>query len=171
MKLIQKLPPETINRIAAGEVIERPASVLKELIDNAIDAGAKNISVHVENGGLGLLIVEDDGLGMGLDDLKLSVERHATSKLKPDEDGNWDIVHIETLGFRGEALPSIGSVSKLMINSRIKAEPAFCLCVEGGAVSEAAPAAPLKAHGTRIEVRDLFYTVPARLKFMKSTRS
>jgi DNA mismatch repair protein MutL len=171
MKLIQKLPPETINRIAAGEVIERPASVLKELIDNAIDAGANNVSVHVENGGLGLLIVEDDGLGMGLDDLKLSVERHATSKLKPDQDGNWDIVHIETLGFRGEALPSIGSVSKLMINSRAKGEPAFCLYVEGGTVSDAAPAAPLKAHGTRIEVKDLFYTVPARLKFMKSTRT
>jgi len=157
MTRIQRLPAETINRIAAGEVIERPASVLKELIDNAIDAGASHISVHAENGGLGLLIVEDNGSGMGIEDLKLSVERHATSKLKPDSDGHFDIVHIETLGFRGEALPSIGSVSRLKIHSKTISGSPHCLFVDGGASAGVETAAPLKPHGTRIEVRDLFY--------------
>src|SRR6516162_3044336 len=107
---IRRLPPETVNRIAAGEVVERPASAVKELVENALDAGATRIEVQADKGGLSRVLVADNGRGMGPDELPLSVERHATSKLAPDKDGAWDLLHIATLGFRGEALPSIGSV-------------------------------------------------------------
>ena len=113
MSLIQRLPQDTINRIAAGEVVERPASAVKELVENAIDAGATQIDVRADLGGLSRILIEDNGSGMGPEDLQLAIERHATSKLKPQADGTWDLLHIKTLGFRGEALPSIGSVARL----------------------------------------------------------
>ncbi len=161
---IRQLPPNLVNRIAAGEVVERPASVVKELIENAIDAGAGRIDVAVSGGGLRLIRVVDDGSGMGADDLALAVERHATSKLAGD-----DLSSIMTLGFRGEALPSIGSVGRLTIQSRAAdAREAYEIAVDGGRKSKLKPAA--LASGTRVEVRDLFYATPARLKFMKTER-
>jgi DNA mismatch repair protein MutL len=169
---IRRLPPETVNRIAAGEVVERPASAIKELVDNAVDAGATRIEVEAQGGGLTRILVADDGLGLSADDLPVAIERHATSKLAPDADGLWDLLRIHTLGFRGEALPSIGSVARLSISSRAKgAKDAFSILVEGGQVGEVAPAAFPGPHGARIEVRDLFYATPARLKFMKSERA
>ncbi|MBU4435005.1 MAG: DNA mismatch repair endonuclease MutL [Alphaproteobacteria bacterium] len=169
---IRRLPPETVNRIAAGEVVERPASAIKELVDNAVDAGATRIEVEAHGGGLTRILVADDGLGLSADELPLAIERHATSKLAPDADGLWDLLRIHTMGFRGEALPSIGSVARLSISSRAKgAKDAFSILVEGGQVGEVAPAAFPGPHGARIEVRDLFYATPARLKFMKSERS
>ena len=162
---IRQLPPNLINRIAAGEVVERPASVVKELIENAIDAGAARIDVVAHGGGLNLISVTDDGSGMDRDDLVLAVERHATSKLKDD-----DLSHILTLGFRGEALPSIAAVARLTITSRARgADQAHEIAVDGGRKGELKPAAI--GEGTRIEVRDLFYATPARLKFMKSERA
>ncbi|HXE03328.1 MAG TPA: DNA mismatch repair endonuclease MutL [Methyloceanibacter sp.] len=162
---IRQLPPNLINRIAAGEVVERPASVVKELIENAIDAGAARIDVVAHGGGLNLIRVTDDGSGMDRDDLVLAVERHATSKLKDD-----DLSHILTLGFRGEALPSIAAVARLTITSRARgADQAHEIAVDGGRKGELKPAAI--GEGTRIEVRDLFYATPARLKFMKSERA
>ncbi len=162
---IRQLPQTVVNRIAAGEVIERPASVVKELAENAIDAGARHIEIVTADGGLSLIRVTDDGCGMGADDLALSVERHATSKL--DEE---DLTNIATLGFRGEALPSIGSVARLAIVSRPRgADNGLGIAVDAGVKSAIKPAAI--AHGTRIEVRDLFYATPARLKFMKSERA
>ncbi|MDZ4790987.1 MAG: DNA mismatch repair endonuclease MutL [Hyphomicrobiales bacterium] len=162
---IRQLPQTVVNRIAAGEVIERPASVVKELAENAIDAGARNIEIVTADGGLSLIRVTDNGCGMDADDLALSVERHATSKL--DEE---DLTNIATLGFRGEALPSIGSVARLGIASRSHgAECGLAIAVDAGAKSAIKPAAV--AQGTRIEVRDLFYATPARLKFMKSERA
>ncbi|WP_127090505.1 DNA mismatch repair endonuclease MutL [Aquabacter cavernae] len=162
---IRRLPPVLIDRIAAGEVVERPAAVVKELVENAIDAGARAVEVVIDGGGRRLIRVSDDGGGMGPDDLALAVERHATSKL-PDE----DLLAISTLGFRGEALPSIGSVARLAITSRPEgADHAFEIRVEGGTVFEPRPAA-LKG-GTRVEVRDLFFATPARLKFLKSDRA
>jgi len=162
---IRQLPPNLINRIAAGEVVERPASVVKELVENAIDAGAARIDVTATNGGLQLIRVADDGAGMGPDDLELAVERHATSKLADD-----DLSHIRTLGFRGEALPSIGAVARLAITSRAQgAKEASSIAVDGGRKSPLKPAA--RAAGTEVEVRDLFYATPARLKFMKSERA
>lgn len=162
---VRQLPPALINRIAAGEVIERPASAVKELVENAIDAGAGAIDVVAQGGGLSLLRITDDGCGMSPADLELAVERHATSKL-PGE----DLLAISTLGFRGEALPSIGAVSRLAIQTRARgsAEGAE-LRVEGGRKSELRPAA--LNPGTRVEVRDLFYATPARLKFVKSERA
>jgi DNA mismatch repair protein MutL len=162
---IRQLPPNLVNRIAAGEVVERPASVVKELIENAIDAGARRIDVLTSGGGLSLIRVTDDGVGMGPEDLELAVERHATSKLHDD-----NLSNIVTLGFRGEALPSIGAVAKLSMQSRAReASAAYEVTVDGGRKSELRPA-PL-ASGTSVEVRDLFYATPARLKFMKSERA
>lgn len=162
---IRRLPQSTINRIAAGEVIERPASAVKELVENAIDAGATEVGVVFRGGGKTLIRVTDNGVGMTADELSLAVERHATSKL-PDD----DLEHIATLGFRGEALPSIGSVSRLAISTIHEgAADAHCLMLDGGNTSALQPAA--LARGTEIEVRDLFYATPARLKFLKSDRS
>ena len=169
---IRRLPSETVNRIAAGEVVERPASAVKELVENALDAGARRIEVQADGGGLSRLLVSDDGTGLAAEELPLAVERHATSKLAPDADGDYDLLRIATLGFRGEALPSIGSVARLSIASRAQGRrEAFAIQVEGGAVGPVTPAAFAGAHGARVEVRDLFYATPARLKFMKSERS
>jgi len=162
---IRQLPPNLINRIAAGEVVERPASVVKELIENAIDAGASRIDVAATSGGLSLIRVSDDGCGMEAPDLELAVERHATSKLNDDT-----LSSILTLGFRGEALPSIGAVGRLSIQSRAGGAPtAYEIAVDGGRKGPLKPAS--LAVGTRVEVRDLFYATPARLKFMKSERA
>jgi DNA mismatch repair protein MutL len=169
---IRRLPPETVNRIAAGEVVERPASAVKELVENALDAGARRVEVEADGGGLTRILVADDGSGLSPDELSLAVERHATSKLSPDADGTWDLLHISTLGFRGEALPSIGSVARLSISSRARgAADAHAILVEGGATGDVGPSAFAGAHGARVEVRDLFYATPARLKFMKSARA
>jgi DNA mismatch repair protein MutL len=162
---IRQLSEGVVNRIAAGEVVERPASVVKELVENALDAGARAIEIVTDGGGRRLIRVADDGCGMSAEDLALAVERHATSKL-PDD----DLLDIRTLGFRGEALPSIGAVARLAIASRPPgAAHAFAITVEGGVKSPLRPAA--LAAGTRVEVRDLFYATPARLKFLKSDRS
>ena len=162
---IRQLSPETINRIAAGEVVERPASVVKELTENALDAGAGEIDIVAVAGGLSLIRVSDDGCGMPPADLELAVERHATSKLSDE-----DLFAVRTLGFRGEALPSIGSIARLTILSRARdASEAFSLCVDRGAKGAVRPAAGNA--GTCVEVRDLFSSVPARLKFMKSERA
>ena len=162
---IRLLPPNLVNQIAAGEVVERPASVVKELVENALDAGARRIDIHLREGGRSLIVVEDDGNGMGPEELALAVERHATSKL-PDD----DLVHIHSFGFRGEALPSIGAVGRLTIASRARgADAAWQVTVDGGVKSTPQPAA--RNEGTRVELRDLFYAVPARLKFLKSPRS
>jgi DNA mismatch repair protein MutL len=162
---IRQLSDHAINQIAAGEVIERPASVIKELVENAVDAGAGRISVVTAAGGKTLMRVEDDGSGMSAADLALAVERHCTSKLSEE-----DLFDIRSLGFRGEALPSIGAVSRLSITSRHADEPhAWTLEVEGGARSEPRPAS--RPRGTRVEVRDLFFATPARLKFLKSDRA
>jgi DNA mismatch repair protein MutL len=162
---IRQLPPVLVNRIAAGEVVERPASAVKELVENAIDAGARHVEVTLRDGGQSLIVVSDDGEGMGRDELVLAVERHCTSKL-PDD----DLLRIRSLGFRGEALPSIGAVSRLTLASRRRgAAEAWSLAVEGGAKGAPLPAA--QPAGTRVEVRDLFYATPARLKFMKTARS
>jgi DNA mismatch repair protein MutL len=165
---IRRLTEGTINRIAAGEVVERPASAVKELVENALDAGAHRIAVSASNGGADLILVEDDGEGMSADDLVLAVERHATSKLPAD-----DLSHIVTMGFRGEALPSIGAVARLSIVSRTKDSEAHAVEVDAGHVTGPRPAGFLASgqSGTRVEVRELFYATPARLKFMKSVRS
>jgi DNA mismatch repair protein MutL len=169
---IRRLPPDLINRIAAGEVVERPASVVKELMENALDAGAGAIEVQADGGGLARILVADDGVGLGPEDLVLAIERHATSKLRPGEDGLYDLLRIGTLGFRGEALPSIGSVARLAIVSRARgAREAHRMAVDAGRPSGPAPAAFPGDHGARVEVRDLFYATPARLKFMKSERA
>ncbi|HEX8829077.1 MAG TPA: DNA mismatch repair endonuclease MutL, partial [Xanthobacteraceae bacterium] len=162
---IRQLSEAIVNRIAAGEVVERPASVVKELVENALDAGARRIEIAIDGGGRRLVRVADDGEGMTRADLALAVERHATSKLADD-----DLVAIRTLGFRGEALPSVGAVARLSIVTRHANEPhAWSLDVDGGAKSDIKPAA--LGQGTRVEVRDLFYTTPARLKFLKLDRS
>ena len=162
---IRLLPETTVNRIAAGEVVERPASVVKELVENAIDAGAHHIDVMLADSGKTSIVVTDDGIGMDAEELTLAVERHATSKL-PDD----DLLMIDSLGFRGEALPSIGSVARLTIASRAQgADAAWEIAVEGGRKGQARPSS--LARGTRIEVRDLFFATPARLKFLKSDRS
>lgn len=162
---IRRLDEGTVNRIAAGEVIERPASVVKELVENALDAGATQVDITVDEAGNRLILVEDDGRGMQADELPLAVERHATSKLNGD-----DLTRILTLGFRGEALPSIGSVARLAITSRpMGAAQAFRLLVEDDRVQPVEPAPG--GFGTRVEVRDLFYRTPARLKFLRSARA
>ena len=169
---IRRLSEGTVNRIAAGEVVERPAAAVKELIENALDAGASRIDIATSNGGADLILVEDNGSGMEADEIRLAIERHATSKL-PQRDGEDDLSHIDTLGFRGEALPSIGAVARLSIASRTAAGEAHEIHVEGGAVSGPGPAAfrGPGQHGTRVDVRELFYATPARLKFLKSVRS
>jgi DNA mismatch repair protein MutL len=162
---VRQLSESVVNRIAAGEVVERPASVVKELVENALDAGAHRIDVFTDGGGRRLIRVSDDGEGMPRADLTLAVERHATSKLADD-----DLVSIRTLGFRGEALPSIGAVARLSITTRHGSEPhAWEIEVDAGAKSELKPAA--LGGGTRIEVHDLFYATPARLKFLKLDRT
>jgi DNA mismatch repair protein MutL len=166
---IRQLPPVLVNRIAAGEVIERPAAAVKELVENAIDAGATRIEVTLREGGQALIAVADNGHGMSRDELGLAVERHCTSKL-PDD----DLLDIRMLGFRGEALPSIGAVSRLRIVSRPPngadgAESAWEIAVDGGVKHPPVPAA--HPRGTRVEVRDLFFATPARLKFLKTVRS
>jgi len=162
---VRQLSEATVNRIAAGEVVERPASAVKELVENALDAGATRIEVVTDGGGKRLIRVTDDGAGMTRADLALAVDRHATSKLPAD-----DLLDIRTLGFRGEALPSIGAVAHLTITTRHAAEPhAWAIAVDGGAKSQLKPAA--LGAGTRVEVRDLFYATPARLKFLKSDRT
>ena len=162
---IRLLPPTLVNRIAAGEVIERPAAAVKELVENALDAGASRIDIVLRDGGRTLIQVGDDGVGMTPDELQLAIERHATSKLPGD-----DLLDIATLGFRGEALPSIGSVGKLTIRSRTQgADSGHEIAVTGGRVSPVRPAAANR--GTLVEVRDLFFATPARLKFMKGERA
>ncbi|MDE2164091.1 MAG: DNA mismatch repair endonuclease MutL [Alphaproteobacteria bacterium] len=165
---IRRLSEGTINRIAAGEVVERPASAVKELVENALDAGAAHIDIAVSNGGSDLILVEDDGEGMEADDLILAVERHATSKLNDD-----DLSHIQTMGFRGEALPSIGAVARLSIVSRSKKSESHEVRVDGGQARGPMPAGfrAKGQSGTRVEVRELFFATPARLKFLKSSRS
>ena len=162
---VRRLDPVLVDRIAAGEVVERPASAVKELVENAIDAGARSIAVTIEAGGRRLIRVVDDGAGMSPDDLVLAVERHATSKLP-----GGDLTKIDTLGFRGEALPSIGAVSRLSITTRTaEADSGASLTVEAGLRGAVRPAPA--ARGTRIEVTDLFSATPARLKFLKSDRA
>ena len=170
---IRRLPEGTINRIAAGEVVERPAAAVKELVENALDAGAKRIAVTIAAGGAGLILVEDDGEGMDSDALALSIERHATSKLPLAADGADDLTNIDTLGFRGEALPSIGAVARLAIASRSKISDGHTIRIEGGVAVGPEPAGFLSPGecGTRVEVRDLFFATPARLKFLKSARA
>ena len=163
--MLRRLPLNLVNQIAAGEVVERPASAVKELVENAIDAGARRIAVTLKEGGRTFLSVVDDGSGMDPQELALAVERHCTSKLPED-----DLADIRTLGFRGEALPSIASVSRFTITSRpIGADTAWSLAIDGGAKDEPRPAA--HPPGTRVEVRELFFTTPARLKFLKEPRT
>src|SRR5215472_11651126 len=148
---VRQLPEQVVNRIAAGEVVERPASVVKELVENAIDADATRIDVFTDGGGRHKIVITDDGSGMSAADLALATERHATSKLDDE-----DLLQIKTLGFRGEALPSIGAVARLSITTRHAGEPhAWSLAVEGGAKSNVTPAA--LSQGSRVEVSDLFY--------------
>ena len=170
MSAIRRLSEATINRIAAGEVVERPASAVKEIVENALDAGASQIDIIIGGGGRDLIRVSDDGIGMDGDDLEIAVERHATSKLTTGADGREDLHDVATLGFRGEALPSIGAVARLAIVSRPHdADTAMRITVEGGKVSAVEPTAG--PQGTRIEIRDLFYATPARLKFLKGERA
>ncbi|MDQ2893488.1 MAG: DNA mismatch repair endonuclease MutL, partial [Pseudomonadota bacterium] len=161
---IRRLPEHLVNRIAAGEVVERPASALKELVENSIDAGASRIAVVLGEGGRARIEVSDDGCGMSPDDMALALERHATSKL-PDE----HIESVSTLGFRGEALPSIASVARLTIESRVAGREGWARAVENGVVVRDGPAAV--PPGTRIVVEELFARVPARRKFLRSARA
>ena len=164
MGRIQTLPTDLANQIAAGEVVERPASVVKELVENALDAGATRIKVELERGGATLIRVTDDGEGMDDDDAVLALQRHATSKIRHKD----DLFALTTFGFRGEALPSIASVSKLRLSTRARgAQEGIEVLLEGGAAARPRPAGV--AEGTSVEVRDLFFNVPARRKFLKST--
>lgn len=171
--VILRLPPEVVNRIAAGEVVERPAAAVKELVENALDAGASQIAIAIEEGGLKRITVEDDGCGLTADDLAVALERHATSKLVPDADGRVDLLNIHTMGFRGEALPSIASVSRMRITSRAAGEAASEIYSEAGRIDGPKPAAftGRGETGTRIDVADLFHATPARLKFMRGERA
>lgn len=163
--MIRLLDANIVNQIAAGEVIERPFSAIKELVENSIDAGATRIGVRVRNGGQTLIIVEDNGHGMDSMDLEMCVERHSTSKLPQN-----DLFNIKTMGFRGEALASIGSIARMTISSKTKeSDSAWEIKVEGGIKSELSPCSGTT--GTRIEIRDLFFATPARLKFLKSPSS
>ena len=163
MGKINRLPSDLANQIAAGEVVERPASVVKELVENAVDAGARRLAIHIELGGKKLVRVEDDGEGMEPEDARLALERHATSKIRRAD----DLAAILTHGFRGEALPSIASVSLFVLRTRARGRPSGTeIRVNGGAVAAVVEAAA--AEGTVVEVRDLFYNLPARRKFLKS---
>src|SRR6056297_3262759 len=162
--VIRQLDETAINRIAAGEVVERPASAVKELVENALDAGARRITVEVAQGGKALIRVIDDGCGMDADDLPLALSRHATSKI----DGS-DLLNIRSFGFRGEALPSLGSVGRLKITSRVDGADAHEIRVTGGVIAPVRPAA--LSRGTVVELRDLFFATPARLKFMRGDRA
>src|SRR5436309_8747077 len=163
MAKITRLSTELANQIAAGEVVERPASVVKELVENAIDAGARRVAIHIELGGKKQVRVEDDGEGMGAEDARLAIERHATSKIRRAD----DLAAILTLGFRGEALPSIASVSHFVLRTRARRQESGTeIRVNGGAVASVVEVgAP---EGTVVEVNDLFYNLPARRKFLKS---
>ncbi len=162
--VIRQLDETAINRIAAGEVVERPASAVKELVENALDAGATRVLIEIAHGGKSLIRVTDDGCGMGAADLPLALSRHATSKI----DGS-DLLNIQSFGFRGEALPSLGAVGRLKITSRVPGEAAHDLRVTGGEMGEVRPAA--LSRGTVVELRDLFFATPARLKFMRGDRA
>jgi len=163
MGLVRVLPDHLVNQIAAGEVVERPASVVKELLENALDAGATRIRVELEQGGRSRILVEDDGCGMEPEDLALALQRHATSKLRDAR----DLAAISTLGFRGEALPSIASVSRLTLSSRpVSAAEGCRVRIDGGSLSPAEPCG--MAPGTRVEVEELFFNTPARRKFLRS---
>ncbi len=161
---IRRLPSTLVNRIAAGEVVERPAAALKELVENAIDAGATRIDIALVSGGIDLIDVADDGCGMSPPDMALALERHATSKMPGDA-----IEAVTTLGFRGEALPSIASVAKLTIESRVRGEDGWCLTVDNGVTAEEGPSAI--PPGTRVRVAELFAKIPARRKFLRSERA
>lgn len=161
---IRYLPETLINQIAAGEVVERPSAALKELVENSIDAGATQIQIDVKSGGKAQMVISDDGDGMSAEELVAAVDRHATSKLPGD-----DLLNIKALGFRGEALASIAAVSRLKIETREKGGEAWEISVEAGKKSEIKPSS--HPQGTRIEVRDLFYATPARLKFLKTERA
>src|SRR5438105_7846074 len=163
MSRIRILPESVANMIAAGEVVERPASVVKELLENALDAGAKTVRIEVEQGGKRMIRVTDDGHGMTHDDALLAFERHATSKLRTAD----DLLSIATLGFRGEALPTIAAVSRLLLETRDAAEPEGTRIEFAGGKLVSVKPAGLPA-GTTISVADLFYSVPARRKFLKS---
>ncbi|MFW2544131.1 DNA mismatch repair endonuclease MutL [Primorskyibacter sp. 2E107] len=162
--VIRQLDDAAINRIAAGEVVERPASAVKELVENAVDAGARRIGIEIADGGKTLIRISDDGCGMTAEELPLALSRHATSKI----DGT-DLLNIHSFGFRGEALPSLGAVGRLTIQSRVRGEEACELSVSGGTMSAVKPCA-LNA-GTVVTLRDLFYATPARLKFLRTDRA
>ena len=162
-RIIHILPEQVASQIAAGEVVERPASAVKELVENSLDAGAKSISVEIAKGGCDLLSVADDGCGMGAEDAILSIRRHATSKIRAAS----DLTAIRTLGFRGEALASIASVARLSMGTRRAGDADGAeLTIVGGEIEQNGICA--MAPGTRIEVRDLFFNTPARLKFLKT---
>ena len=166
MPAIRILPAHTVNRIAAGEVIERPAAAVKELVENALDAGATRIAVALDGGGIDRIEVTDDGCGMDADELALAVQRHATSKLADD-----DLVRIATLGFRGEALPSIGAAARLAITSRPRGAAHASRDPRRGRRRSPTSTPAAGAPGTRVVVRDLFFATPARRKFLKHPRT
>lgn len=167
MKRIHLLSPHLANQIAAGEVVERPSSVAKELIENSLDAGATQIDLEIEKGGIALIRVRDNGGGIHPDDIPLALSRHATSKIASFD----DLTAVATLGFRGEALPSIGSVARLRVTSRYLHEPQGWQFAVNGGEADVAPAPAAHPQGTTIEVRDLFYNTPARRKFLKAERT
>src|SRR5205809_1296485 len=163
MGRITRLSPDLANQIAAGEVVERPASIVKDLVENAIDAGARRLKIHIELGGKKQVRVEDDGIGMELDDARLAIERHATSKIQRAD----DLAAILTLGFRGEALPSIASVSHFVLRTRARGQQSGTeIRVNGGTIASITEIGA--AQGTVVEVNDVFYNLPARRKFLKS---